>query len=275
MNNDLIKISVDDGVQTVSGRELHEALKIESNYTTWFNRMCEYGFEENVDYAVCFPNLESGSRGGQNMIDHIVKLDMAKEICMIQRSPIGRKIRQYFIEAEKRLRTWQAPDSYMIEDPVERANRWIQEQQAHQRKVKTLESQVAVKDQQLAELKPKASYYDIVLNSPNLLSMTEIAKDYGWSATRMNKYLNELGIQFKRGDIWLLYQRYAEQGYTSTKTHAHPAPDGNIHTTVHTYWTQKGRLFIYDTLKSHGILPVMEQPKQIELPDYDIRGLWE
>lgn len=133
---------------------------------------------------------------------------------------------------------------------------------------KALESQVAVKDQQIAELQPKASYYDIVLNSPDLLSVSEIAKDYGWSATKMNKFLNNLGIQYKLGDIWLLYQKYAEQGYTSTKTHAHPAPDGHIHTSVHTYWTQKGRLFIYDRLKACGILPVCE------LPDYEFGGLF-
>lgn len=271
---ELIKIAENEGIQTVSGRELHRTLGIDSNYTTWFNRMCEYGFEEHSDYVVCFPNLESEGRGGQNMIDHIIKLDMAKEICMIQRTEIGRKIRQYFIQAEKQLRNLQIPDSYTIEDPIKRANRWIEEQQAHQAAVKALESQVAVKDQQIAELQPKASYYDIVINSPDLISTTAIAKDYGWSAYQMNKFLNNLGIQYKLGDIWLLYQKYAEQGYTNTKTHAYPASDGNIHTAVHTYWTQKGRLFIYDTLKSHGILPVMERPKQIELPDYDIGGLW-
>lgn len=269
--NDLIKITENDGVQTVSGRELHRTLGIDSNYTTWFNRMCEYGFVDGEDF---FPFLEE-STGGRPQTDHIIKLDMAKEICMIQRTEIGRKIRQYFIQAEKQLRSLQNPDSYTIEDPIKRANRWIEEQQAHLAEVKALESQVAVKDQQIAELQPKASYYDVVINSPDLISTTAIAKDYGWSAYQMNKFLNNLGIQYKLGDIWLLYQKYAEQGYTNTKTHAYPASDGAIHTTVHTYWTQKGRLFIYDTLKSHGILPVMEQPKQIELPDYDIRGLWQ
>lgn len=139
---------------------------------------------------------------------------------------------------------------------------------------KALESQVAVKDQQIAELQPKASYYDIVINSPDLISTTAIAKDYGWSAYQMNKFLNSLGIQYKLGDIWLLYQKYAEQGYTNTKTHAYPASDGNIHTAVHTYWTQKGRLFIYDTLKAQGIVPVMERPRQLELPPYDFGGIW-
>ena len=123
-----------------------------------------------------------------------------------------------------------------------------------------LEAENAVQRQQLTEMQPKASYYDVVLNSPDLVSITEISKDYGWSAQKMNEYLHKQGIQFKQGGrIWILYQKYAEKGYTSTKTHTYPAADGAIHTKVHTYWTQKGRLFIYDLLKADGILPLIEQ----------------
>lgn len=123
-----------------------------------------------------------------------------------------------------------------------------------------LESENAVQKQQLLEMKPKVSYYDVVINSPDLISITEIAKDYGWSAKHMNSVLNEKGIQYKQGDrIWILYQKYAEQGLTSTKTHAFLSGDGNTHTKVHTYWTQKGRLFIYDLLKKDGILPLIEK----------------
>ena len=123
-----------------------------------------------------------------------------------------------------------------------------------------LEEENAVQKQQLVEMKPKASYYDVVLNSPDLVSITEIAKDYGWSAQKMNEYLHDHGIQFKQGGrIWILYQKYAEMGLTSTKTHTYPDNNGTIHTKVHTYWTQKGRLFIYDLLKGKGILPMIEQ----------------
>lgn len=123
-----------------------------------------------------------------------------------------------------------------------------------------LEEENAVQKQQLVEMKPKASYYDVVLNSPDLVSITEIAKDYGWSAQKMNEYLHTHGIQFKQGGrIWILYQKYAEMGLTSTKTHTYPDNNGTIHTKVHTYWTQKGRLFIYDLLKGKGILPTIEQ----------------
>ena len=108
-------------------------------------------------------------------------------------------------------------------------------------------------------MKPKASYYDVVLNCKDLISTSTVAKDYGKSAIWMNRYLHEKGVQFKQGEIWLLYQKYAEKGYTSTKTHSYSTNDGTIHTKPHTYWTQKGRLFVYELLKADGILPTMEQ----------------
>lgn len=109
-------------------------------------------------------------------------------------------------------------------------------------------------------MQPKASYYDVVLNCKDLVSVSVIAKDYGWSANRMNQYLHEKGVQYKQSNkIWLLYQKYAERGYTNTKTQVFTRSDGTLHTSVHTYWTQKGRLFIYDLLKADGILPTMEK----------------
>ena len=118
---------------------------------------------------------------------------------------------------------------------------------------------IAVQNQQLAELQPKASYYDLVLNCKDLLSITEIAKDYGKSAKWLNNYLHENKVQYKQGNTWLLYQIHAEKGYTNTKTQTFNGNDGNVHTKVHTYWTQKGRLFIYDLLKSKGIVPIIER----------------
>lgn len=126
-------------------------------------------------------------------------------------------------------------------------------------KNRLLEQTTAVQKQQIVEMKPKASYYDVVLNCKDLISTSTVAKDYGKSAIWMNRYLHEKGVQFKQGDIWLLYQKYAEKGYTNTKTHSYSANDGTIHTKPHTYWTQKGRLFVYELLKADGILPTMEQ----------------
>lgn len=122
-------------------------------------------------------------------------------------------------------------------------------------KRKSLELTSAVQKQQIAELKPKASYYDLILQNKDTLSITQIAKDYGMSGRRLNELLKALGIQYRFRKTWLLYQPYAELGYTQSKTFAIDAEKS----VMHTYWTQKGRFFLYDLLKREGILPVIEQ----------------
>lgn len=126
-------------------------------------------------------------------------------------------------------------------------------------KRQALETTVAVQSQQLAEAAPKVSYYDLILNCKDLISVSKIAKDYGMSAIRMNETLRDLGIQYRQGNVWLLYQKYASHGYTATKTHEHIGSDGMNHAKIATYWTQKGRLFIYDKLKENGIVPMIER----------------
>ena len=125
-------------------------------------------------------------------------------------------------------------------------------------KNKELMAAVAIGQQQIAEMKPKATYYDVVLKCRDAVNISVIAKDYGWSAMRMNEYLHEKGIQYKQGTIWLLYQKYAPNGYTKTNTHIYEDSKGIQHTKVHTKWTQKGRLFIYEQLKADGIYPQIE-----------------
>ena len=176
------------------------------------------------------------------------------------------------LPAAKRFKRWVTSEVlpairrhglYAVDDMLNNPDALIEALQAYKAERMqrmALEAENAVQKQQLIEMQPKASHYDVVLNSPDLVSITEISKDYGWSAQKMNEYLHRQGIQFKQGGrIWILYQKYAETGYTSTKTHTYPATDGSIHTKVHTYWTQKGRLFIYDLLKADGILPLIEQ----------------
>lgn len=126
-------------------------------------------------------------------------------------------------------------------------------------KRKALELDNQVKDQQIAELQPKASYYDLVLQCKDLLSMTEIAKDYGMSAKKMNKLLHELGVQFNQSGVWFLYAKYQDKGYTQTKTQNYNKPDGTQGAKTHMYWTQKGRLFLYELLKQNGLLPMIER----------------
>ncbi|WP_214539297.1 phage antirepressor [Staphylococcus pseudintermedius] len=116
-----------------------------------------------------------------------------------------------------------------------------------------------VAEQQVQELKPKATYYDLVLQNKSLLSVSKIAKDYGMSARALNKLLHELGVQYKQGDIWLLYAKHQDKGYTQTSTYALDEK----HSKVTTKWTQKGRLFIYELLKNKGILPSIEKSNVI------------
>ena len=244
--NEIMKITINENQEPIiSGRELHKFLEVNSNYTTWFSRMCEYGFTENLDYSTCFPNLESENHGGQNKIDHLLKLDMAKELAMIQRTEKGKQARQYFIQVEK---DYNSPEKIMA-----------RALQIAQKELSTLKLENQIKDQQIAELQPKATYYDLILQSSSLLSVTEIAKDYGMSAKGMNKTLHELGVQFNQSGVWFLYAKYQDKGYTQTKTQNYNRPNGTQGSRVHTYWTQKGRLFLYDLLKKENILPDIEK----------------
>lgn len=112
-----------------------------------------------------------------------------------------------------------------------------------------------VAEQQVYELKPKATYYDLVLQNKSLLSVTQIAKDYGKSAKWLNEKLHELGMQYKQGSTWLLYQKYADKGYTQSTTHVIDECNAKLLTK----WTQAGRLAIYQILKSKNILPLIER----------------
>lgn len=114
-----------------------------------------------------------------------------------------------------------------------------------------------IAEQQVNELKPKASYYDIVLKSSSLVTITQIAKDYGMSGKEMNAKLHELGVQFKQGSTWLLYAKYQNFGWTQSQTlmvgHDHKKA------VLNTRWTQKGRLGLYELLKNNGVLPLIER----------------
>lgn len=101
---------------------------------------------------------------------------------------------------------------------------------------------------------PKARYYDLILQSGNAVQVSVIAKDYGMTAVAFNRLLHCLGIQYKIGGTWLLYQRYANEGYTKSRTYH--IPSGTA--VIHTHWTQNGRFFLYDTLLREGIAPLME-----------------
>lgn len=136
------------------------------------------------------------------------------------------------------------PDSYMIEDPIKRAKRWIEEREAYEKAL------------------PKAQYFDKQMRNPGLMTITEIAEPYGMSSKAMNRKLHELGVQYRQGRSWVLYQKYKNQGYAQPEPYAHKDNNG---VTNLLKWTQKGKKFIYDLLAEHGIKPVLEQSDYLGL----------
>lgn len=120
---------------------------------------------------------------------------------------------------------------------------------------------IAKQTQLIGELKPKADYTDRILQSKSLVTITQIAKDYGMSGAAMNEKLHALGVIYKLGGQWLLYSKYQAKGYTHSETVDITHRDGRGDVRMNTKWTQKGRLFLYEFLKKHGILPVIEQDR--------------
>lgn len=118
-----------------------------------------------------------------------------------------------------------------------------------------------IKAQQIGELKPKADYVDKILKSKSLMNVSQIAKDYGMSATKFNKILHELKVQYKQAEQWLLYSKYHDKGYTHSETFDFTNKNGINETKLTTKWTNKGRLFLYNLLKSSGYLPLIEMEK--------------
>ncbi|MCC6096994.1 phage antirepressor [Limosilactobacillus sp.] len=124
--------------------------------------------------------------------------------------------------------------------------------------LKTERERRSIAEQRVNELTPKASYYDLVLSNKSLVTITQIAKDYGMSGQAMNHKLHDLGVIYKQGDTWLLYSKYQRTGWTHSETIMVTKTDGTQKAVMHTKWTQKGRLGLYELLKRHSILPLIE-----------------
>jgi prophage antirepressor-like protein len=116
-----------------------------------------------------------------------------------------------------------------------------------------------IAEQQVKELQPKADYYDQILANKGLVPITSIAKNYGMSARAFNSLLHDLGVQFNQSGSWYLYSKYQSQGYTHTEPHEYTHRDGRPDVKPNTKWTQKGHIFLYELLKKHGTLPMIEQ----------------
>lgn len=248
---ELIKVTKDDkGISVVSGRELHDFLEVTERYSSWFLRMTKYGFEESVDYVGCkvFNTLAK-----QELQDHALTLDMAKEISMIQRTDKGKQARQYFIEVEKAYK--QGQTQYKLPQTFSEA---------------LIELAKEVKKNEV--LKPKADKYDRYLSSKGLITITEIAKEYGMSGRELNKFLHDKGIIYKKGNKWFIYQRYANDGLVGYEIFM--PEDREIRRTLK--WTTKGEQFIRSLLEDESIVPVLERPSQMmieeDTTEYD--GVW-
>lgn len=237
----------ENGEIVVSGRVLHGYLEVKEKYTQWFERMTEYGFAENVDFIGLSEKTEK-PLGGRPKQNHLIKIPMAKEISMLQRNEKGKEARKYFIQLES---MWNSPEMVM-----KRALQF-----AYQ-KVMELQTSNLILNQQVNELQPKADYTDRILKNKGLVTITQIAKDYGMSAQKMNDLLHELKVQFKQSGQWLLYKGVDDKGYTHSDTVDITRKDGTPDVRMNTKWTQKGRLFIYDLLKQENILPLIEKKYQ-------------
>lgn len=235
--NELIPINYDEERMTISARDLHERLEIKTAYKDWFPRMLKYGFAEGVDFSVTdiFVQDDTAFGGERKITDHQITINMAKELCMLQRNEMGKKFRQYFIEVEEQ---WNRPEMVMAR-ALKMANNQMEE----------LKLESAEQKERIKELEPKAEYTDKILATENTVTTTQIAKDFGMSGRELNKILANLKIQYKQAGQWLLYSKYQGMGYTKSYTYRY-----YNQSYPHTNWTQKGRKFIYDTLVKCGII---------------------
>lgn len=194
--NELLRVNYDSDRITLSARELHEFLEIETPFKKWFLRMTEYGFNQNFDYREVMDKNVQNPKGGRPSTDYEITLDMAKEIAMIQRSEKGKQIRQYFLELERK---WNSPEAVM-----NRALEYSRKQvQALLQTNEKLELENKMKDQQLNELKPKVVFADAVATSHTSILVGELAKILKQNGIEMGQkrlfaWLREKGYLIKR-----------------------------------------------------------------------------
>lgn len=235
--NDLISVTYDNDRPTISGRELHEKLGIKTKYADWMPRMCEYGFEEGEDFQTCFSNLGSEKHGGQNKVDHQLTIDMAKQICMIQRTDEGRRYREYFLEVERK---WNSPEAIMG------------------RALKIAENKLEAAKMKVAELAPKAAYYDRVKESEGSTGIRDTAKLFGIKLGELTEFLIKYGYCYRNGKNVLMPKADKQwAGMFEVCEYMQKTP-GGTYTRIYTTITPKGRAVIAARMereKEHGDNP--------------------
>ena len=233
--NDLIKVNYTESEQpTVSGRELHEALEVKTEYKKWFERMTEYGFSENEDYIKVTQKCLT-SATGQNMTDHQLTIPMAKEICMIQRSEKGKQFRQYFIEIENR---WKTPEAVMAR-ALQMANRKIDE----------IKNANVLLEQKIEADKPKVIFADSVSAAQTSILVGDLAKlikqnGINIGQNRLFEWLRDNGYLIKGGSSKNMpTQKAADMGLFEVKESTVNNPDGSVRVTKTTKVTGKGQVY--------------------------------
>lgn len=227
--NELINVTLNDNHEpVVSGRQLHEVLEVKTPYSMWFDRMAEYGFTENQDFLLNNFVKQTG-RGGHNKVDHIIKLDMAKEIAMIQRTERGKQVRQYFIQVEK---DFNSPEKIMARALL-----------MADKKIHKLETQIEAD-------KPKVLFADAVSASHSSILVGDLAKlisqnGYKIGGNRLFVWLRENGYLIKRkGSDWNMpTQRSMEMKLFEIKESTITHPDGHILVSKTVKVTGKGQQY--------------------------------
>lgn len=228
--NEIITINLNDNQEpVVSGRQLHEALGVKTRYDNWFNRMTEYGFAENQDYLVTSIFGHNSNGGRQNKVDHIIKLDMAKEIAMIQRSERGKQVRQYFIQVEK---DFNSPEKIMARALL-----------LADKKVHKLEAQIEAD-------KPKVLFANAVSASQTSILVGDLAKlisqnGFKIGANRLFAWLRDNSYLIKRrGNSWNMpTQRSMDMKLFEIKETTVTHADGHISISKTVKVTGKGQQY--------------------------------
>lgn len=208
MKNELIKVETNaQGQKLVSGRELHEVLGIKSRFNDWIKNMIAYGFVEEVDYTKFLVQCIRG----QNQYDYILTLDMAKHIAMVQRTEIGMQVRNYFLECEK-IALQQMTPSYMIVDPIERAKRWITEQEERMA-LEQQKEQLLLETQKLTEEIEQATEEiihkeDIIIGLTKDISLADLRQ-------RISRVIRHGGQGRYAERYGLLYKEFEEKYHIS------------------------------------------------------------
>ncbi len=262
----------------ILGSQLHEALGIMTDYRHWFQRIClRLELKEGRDYTTLVKKVRrsDGVEMPGRKIDHLLTIAAAKEICLVQSSPIGRMLRRQLVNAEQKIQ--QAAEvsqqeiryyRQRLEESNERNVQLTKDITAQNEALaiqavriaqqsEIMEKQRVVIQKQnktVRQMKPKADYCDRVLNSKDVLSITTIAKTYDWSGQKLNTFLKEKGIQYKCNGGWVLYARYAGKGYTKHITYVRKC-DGVETVRMVMKWTQKGRQLIDRKMREAGWMP--------------------